>query len=164
MMKLPRSWRLHVLIIAALLITGTPVEVTLKPKVLKTQIGTATYYAKRFHGRTTASGVKFSQNALMAAHHHWPFGTIVRVINRKNKRTVRVRIVDRLARRSKAIIDLSRKAARELRFLRTGQGRVPVRLEVLKWGETLISPFLRGEAPAFRTGRESASPVGRLSL
>jgi rare lipoprotein A (peptidoglycan hydrolase) len=32
------------------------------------------------------------------------------------------------------VIDLSRKAARQLRFLRTGEGRVPVRLEVLEWG------------------------------
>jgi rare lipoprotein A len=135
MMKLSRSWRLHVLIMAALLTMGAPIEVMPEPKVRKTQTGTATYYAKRFHGRTTASGVKFNQNALMAAHHRWPFGTMVRVTNRKNKRTVRVRIVDRLARRSRAIIDLSHKAARELRFLRTGQGRVPVRLEVLKWGK-----------------------------
>ena len=134
-MKLPQAWRLHILLMAALLMAAAPVEVTPEPKVRKTQIGTATYYAKRFHGRTTASGVKFNQNALMAAHHYWPFGTVVRVINRKNKRTVRVRIVDRLARRSKAIIDLSHKAARELRFLRTGQGRIPVRLEVLKWGK-----------------------------
>jgi rare lipoprotein A len=135
MMKRSRSWRLHALIMATLLLTGTPVEVTPEPKVRKIQTGTATYYAKRFHGRITASGVKFNQNTLMAAHHHWPFGTEVRVINRKNKRMVRVRIVDRLGRRSKAIIDLSHKAARELRFLRTGQGRVPVRLEVLKWGK-----------------------------
>lgn len=134
-MRFPDSWRLCALAVAALLAMGVPVEVSPEPKVRKTQVGTATYYAKRFHGRTTASGVKFNQSALMAAHHRWPFGTVVRVINRKNKRTVRVRIVDRLARRSKAIIDLSHKAARELRFLRTGQGRIPVRLEVLKWGK-----------------------------
>lgn len=106
-----------------------------KGSALKTQEGTATYYAKRFHGRTTASGVPFDQNALMAAHHQWPFGTEVRVINLENDRSVQVRIVDRLAKRAKAIIDLSRKAARELRFLRTGEGRVRVRLEVLEWGE-----------------------------
>lgn len=106
-----------------------------KGSVLKTQEGTATYYAKRFQGRTTASGVAFDQTALMAAHHQWPFGTKVRVINLENDRSVQVRIVDRLAKRAKAVIDLSRKAARELRFLRTGEGRVRVRLEVLEWGE-----------------------------
>ena len=106
-----------------------------KNSALKTQDGTATYYAKRFHGQTTASGVPFDQNALMAAHHRWPFGTKVRVINLENERSVQVRIVDRLAKRSKAIVDLSRKAAQELRFLRTGEGRIRVRLEVLEWGE-----------------------------
>jgi len=139
-MKLPNSWKLHTLVTAALLAMGMPVEVTSEPKVHKTQVGTATYYAKWFYGRTTASGVKFNQNTLMAAHHRWPFGTIVRVVNRKNKRTVQVRIVDRLARRSTAIIDLSHKAARELRFLRTGEGRIPVRLEVLKWGKRKRHP------------------------
>lgn len=103
--------------------------------VLKTQEGTATYYAKMLDGRTTASGVAFDQDALMAAHHRWPFGTEVRVVNPENERSVRVLIVDRLAKRSRAVIDLSRRAARELRFLRTGDGRIPVRLEVLKWGE-----------------------------
>jgi rare lipoprotein A len=106
-----------------------------KTSALKTQEGTATYYAERFHGQTTASGVQFDQNALMAAHHRWPFGTKVRVIHLENDRAVQVRIVDRLAKRSKAIIDLSRKAAKELRFLRTGEGRIRVRLEVLEWGE-----------------------------
>ncbi len=107
--------------------------------VLKTQVGTATYYAKKFHGRKTASGVAFDQDRLVAAHHRWPFGTVVRVVNPKNNRAVRVRIVDRLPKRSKAVIDLSRKAARELRFLRTGQGRVRVRLEVLEWGRSYRS-------------------------
>ncbi|MCB1778288.1 MAG: septal ring lytic transglycosylase RlpA family lipoprotein, partial [Candidatus Competibacteraceae bacterium] len=52
---------------------------------------------------------------------------------RENKRTVQVRIVDRIPRRTSAIIDVSRKAARKLNFLR--EGRIPVRLEVLKWGK-----------------------------
>lgn len=106
-----------------------------KQPALTTQSGTATYYAKRFQGKKTASGVRFNQDALMAAHHKWPFGTVVRVVNPDNKRSVEVRIVDRLARRSRAVIDLSRKAARELRFLRTGEGRISVRLEVVEWGE-----------------------------
>ena len=134
MMKFPRSWQLPILIVAAFLIAAAPVEeVTPKSRVLKTQNGTATYYSNRLHGRTTASGIKFNQNSLVAAHHSWPFGTVVRVINRENKRTVQVRIVDRIPRRTSAIIDVSRKAARKLNFLR--EGRIPVRLEVLKWGK-----------------------------
>ena len=133
-MKIQDSWKLLTLAIVSLLASSALVDVMAEPRVLKKQTGTATYYAERFHGRKTASGVKFSQNALMAAHHRWPFGTVVRVTNQENKRSVQVRIVDRMNRRAKAIIDLSRKAARELRFRRTGQGRVPVRLEVLEWG------------------------------
>jgi rare lipoprotein A len=124
--------RLLIGVIALLLAGGFAASAA--PPVLKKQTGTATYYAKRFHGRKTASGNRFDQGKLVAAHHRWPFGTVVRVTNRKNDRSVKVRIVDRLAKRSKAVIDLSRKAARELGFLRTGEGRVPVRLEVLEWG------------------------------
>lgn len=128
------SLALTIAILSALA-TGTATTATAEPSVLQTQKGTATYYAKMLHGRKTASGASFDQNAMMAAHKSWPFGTVVRVINAKNERSVKVRIVDRLGKRSKAVIDLSRRAARELRFLRTGQGRIQVRLEVLEWGE-----------------------------
>jgi rare lipoprotein A len=125
----------RLMLAGALLLISPGFTASADQAVLKKQRGTATYYAKRFQGRKTASGVRFDQDKLVAAHHRWPLGTVVRVTNTKNDRTVRVRIVDRLAKRSRAVIDLSRKAARELRFLRTGEGRVPVRLEVLEWGD-----------------------------
>src|SRR5262249_50519029 len=56
-----------------------------KRPVLKTQIGDATYYASRFQGRTTASGQIFDKNKAMAAHRTYPFGTVVRVTNLRNK-------------------------------------------------------------------------------
>jgi rare lipoprotein A len=124
----------RLMLAGALLLVSTGFTASAGQAVLKKQTGTATYYAKRFHGRKTASGARFDQDKLVAAHHRWPLGTLVRVTNTKNDRTVKVRIVDRLAKRSRAVIDLSRKAARQLRFLRTGEGRVPVRLEVLEWG------------------------------
>lgn len=55
----------------------------------------ATYYGKRFHGRTTANGETYDMNALTAAHPRLPFGTIVRVVNSKNEKAVQVRINDR---------------------------------------------------------------------
>jgi rare lipoprotein A len=124
----------RLMLAGALLLVSTGFTASAGQAVPKKQTGTATYYAKRFHGRKTASGARFDQGKLVAAHHRWPLGTLVRVTNTKNDRTVKVRIVDRLAKRSRAVIDLSRKAARQLRFLRTGEGRVPVRLEVLEWG------------------------------
>lgn len=57
--------------------------------------GLAAYYATHLDGHKTASGKSFDQNALIAAHRTLPFGTNVRVVNKKNGRSVIVRIVDR---------------------------------------------------------------------
>ena len=115
-----------------------PMQVIADP-VLRAQSGIATHYGKRLHGRRTASGETFNQHALVAAHPSWPFGTIVRVTNRRNGQSAKVRIVDRgpakKARRRGVIIDLSTKTAKTLGFLK--QGKAPVRLEVLKWGKRL---------------------------
>lgn len=105
--------------------------------ILTTQEGLASYYGRRFHGKTTASGARFDMNAMVAAHPSYPFGTVVRVRNLKNGRTVRVKILDRgPTRRYQAdgvIIDLSRGAAERLGFIQDGRARV--RLEVLSLGE-----------------------------
>jgi rare lipoprotein A len=93
-------------------------------------VGIATYYARRFHGRITASGIEFDQNDMVAAHPTFPFGTVVRVTNLRNGRSVNVRIVDRGpaagARRRGVIIDLSRAAAESLDFIEAGRSRVRV--------------------------------------
>jgi rare lipoprotein A len=98
--------------------------------------GLASYYGKEFDGRTTASGVRFDMRAMVAAHPTYPFGTLVRVTNLKNGRSVRVRIVDRGPapgpRAEGVIIDLSIGAADTLEFVR--EGRTRVRLDVLSWG------------------------------
>jgi DNA repair exonuclease SbcCD ATPase subunit len=60
-----------------------------------TQTGLAAYYAKRFHGRRTASGERFNNAALTTAHQSLPFGTKVRITNLKNNRSVVVRVNDR---------------------------------------------------------------------
>ena len=103
---------------------------------LETRVGVASYYGREFHGRTTASGVRFDMNALVAAHPSYPFGTRVRVTNLANDRSTDVRIVDRgpaaELRADGLLIDLSHKAAEVLGFIQ--QGRTRVRLEVLAWG------------------------------
>lgn len=113
-----------------------PIQVS-ADQVLLTQNGKASHYGKRFHSTKTASGETFNQQALVAAHPSWPFGTIVRVTNIKNGHSVKVRIVDRgpgkKARRRGVIIDLSTKTAKMLGFHK--QGKAQVRLEVLKWGK-----------------------------
>jgi len=81
--------------------------------------------------------VRFDMRQLVAAHPTYPFGTIVRVTHLGNRRSVRVRIVDRGPaagpRAEGVVIDLSQAAARALRFLEAGRARV--RIEVLKWGK-----------------------------
>lgn len=94
--------------------------------------GLASWYGNEYHGRTTASGEVFDQDALTAAHKKLPFGTVVRVTNLRNGRHVVVRINDRGPFIRGRIIDLSRGAARELDMI--GEGVVPVRVEVLRWG------------------------------
>ena len=96
------------------------------------QVGLATYYAQFFEGRVTASGTRFDNDAMVAAHPTYPFGTILRVTNLRNQRSVRVRVVDRGPargpRKNGVVIDLSRAAAEKLGFTRAGRTRVRVEL------------------------------------
>jgi rare lipoprotein A len=86
----------------------------------------ATYYAKHFAGRRTASGAVYRHEKFTAAHAHLPFGTRVRVVNPANGREVTVTINDRCRPRKTPIIDLSRAAAKELGLFRRGQGKVRI--------------------------------------
>ena len=102
------------------------------------ETGVASYYAKRFDGRRTASGQTFRNSELMAAHQSHPFGTLVRVTNLDGGSSVDVRIADRGAFGrgrgvSDTIIDLSQAAATRLDMLTGGRARVLV--EVLEWGK-----------------------------
>lgn len=110
------------------------------PRVLQTATGGATFYANKFEGQRTASGIPFRQNQMVAAHRSFPFGTLLRVTNLRNDRSVNVRVVDRgpfgsSANKRRTMIDLSRRAATELDYV--GAGRAQVRVEVLEWGDGL---------------------------
>ena len=94
----------------------------------KTEIGIASYYAKKFDGRKCASGQIFRNDSLTAAHKKLKFGTLVKVTNLKNDSTVIVRINDRLPKRSHRSIDLTLRAAKQLNFVRTGL--IKVKIEV----------------------------------
>ena len=96
--------------------------------------GIASGYGGVFDGRTTARGERFDMNAMTACHPSLPFGSIVRVVNRRNKRSVVVRITDRgdLIDEGR-IIDLSYAAAQKLAMI--GTGLAPVDLEVISLGK-----------------------------
>ena len=93
------------------------------------ETGFASFYHATFHGRRTASGEAFDRHALTAAHKSLPFGTLVRVTNLRNERSVIVRVNDRGPQKRNRIIDVSPRAARELGFL--GFGITWVKLEVI---------------------------------
>ncbi len=94
------------------------------------QTGIASYYAKKFEGRKCSCGEKFRHDSLTAAHKTLPFGTRVKVTNLKNDSIVIVRINDRLPKKSKRIIDLTKRAAKQLNFVKAGLTKV--KLEVLR--------------------------------
>ncbi|MEJ2079597.1 MAG: septal ring lytic transglycosylase RlpA family protein [Acidobacteriota bacterium] len=99
------------------------------------QEGLASWYGKGdgYNGKRTASGERFDRNKLTAAHYSLPFGTFVKVRNKKNGREVTVRINDRFpieTLRKGRIIDLSYKAAEKLHMIRDGV--VPVELRIVK--------------------------------
>ncbi|MEO0455051.1 MAG: septal ring lytic transglycosylase RlpA family protein [Cyanobacteria bacterium P01_A01_bin.114] len=98
--------------------------------VASSTIGLASWYGPGFHGRRSASGERFNQNALTAAHRTLPFGTRVRVTNVNNGRQVVVRINDRGPYSGGRVIDLSAGAAQQIGLVNAGVGQV--RIEVLR--------------------------------
>ena len=94
--------------------------------------GLAAYYSSRLHGRKTASGKTFDQNALTAAHPTLPFGFPELFDLEEYARTVRVRINDRGPTQAGRVIDLSRAAANRLGIRRAGMAQV--KLEVVSAG------------------------------
>ena len=100
------------------------------PPALETFTGSASYYADRFEGRRTASGIRFRQDELWAAHRTLPFGTRLRVTNLANGKQVEVEVVDRGPFVRGRVLDLSRAAARKLGYIRAGHTRV--RVEVIE--------------------------------
>ena len=88
--------------------------------------GMASWYGPGFHGRRSASGEMFDQNALTAAHRTLPFGTQVRVTNLGTGQSVVVRINDRGPFSHGRVIDLSAAAAGQIGLRASGVGRVQV--------------------------------------
>jgi rare lipoprotein A len=98
------------------------------------QLGLASFYGPGFQGEETASGERFDQRQMVAAHRTLPLGSVVRVTNLDNGRQVVLRVIDRgpygANYRKGTIIDVSKGAARRLDFIE--DGLVRVRAEVLE--------------------------------
>ncbi len=94
------------------------------------ETGMATYYSAKTHGRMMANGTRYDKNQLFCAHKKLPFGTKIRVVNKKNGREVIVDVRDRGPFAKGRVIDLSNKAAELLGML--SDGVVPVELWVIE--------------------------------
>ena len=94
-----------------------------------TQTGLASYYADRYHNKKTASGEPYKNNANTAAHMTLPFGSMVRVTNVTNGKSVLVRVNDRGNFPRGRVIDLSKAAFSSIGNLRSGL--IKVKLEVM---------------------------------
>jgi len=93
------------------------------------QLGIASWYGKFFQGRTTASGVPFDEHQLTCAHRTLPLGSVLRVTNLENNKSVIVTVNDRGPVPENRVIDLSRAAADALGF--SDQGLAPVKVELI---------------------------------
>ena len=138
-----KTW-LSVVVLSGLLLAGSaslarpdspPVAASTKAAAIET--GIASYYADKYHGRTTANGEVFDTTQLTAAHRTLPFGTRVKVTHQDNQRSVIVRINDRGPCVAGRIIDLSRAAARELGMEKAGLAKV--RVDILPSTATVSS-------------------------
>ena len=95
------------------------------------EVGIASWYGPGFHGKTTANGEVFDQNKISAAHRTLPMPSVVKVTNLENGLVLeKVRINDRGPFARNRIIDLSKKAAEELGFIKNGVAKV--RVEILE--------------------------------
>ncbi|HEX4738698.1 MAG TPA: septal ring lytic transglycosylase RlpA family protein [Allosphingosinicella sp.] len=92
--------------------------------------GEASYYGNELAGNRTASGERFDPHAFTCAHRSLPLGTLVRVTNLSNGRSVLVRVNDRGPFIHSRILDMSVAAARDIDMVRTGKAMV--RLEVVR--------------------------------
>jgi rare lipoprotein A len=104
---------------------SAPVKAHLKPY----QTGVASWYGSYFQGKDTASGEPYNMYDMTAAHPRLPLGTMVKVTNLRNGRSVIVKVNDRGPVVPGRIIDLSYNAARALNF--KGKGLAHVRLDVV---------------------------------
>jgi rare lipoprotein A len=94
--------------------------------LLASSIGNASWYGEEFHGKKTASGELFNMYDYTAAHPSYAFGTMLKVTNLSNHKSIKVRVTDRGPYKDNRIIDLSFQAAEELDMIESGVAKVKV--------------------------------------
>ncbi len=117
------------MIAAGLLITmatGANAQNVVTKAIEKVTDGIASFYHNKFVGRKTATGEIFDQEKYTAASNTHKLGTYVKVTNARNGEVVYVKINDRMAASNKRLLDLTSKAAADLKFRKAGTTNVKV--------------------------------------
>ncbi|MBR1499917.1 MAG: septal ring lytic transglycosylase RlpA family protein [Bacteroidaceae bacterium] len=140
---MPMKKRLEMLLLCLLLCLFCEAQEMLK--------GKASYYSDKLHGRRMANGQLYHRDSMTCAHLRFPFGTMLKVRNPINDRTVIVRVTDRGPYSKRYIIDLSRAAAKKLGILAAGFCQVE------------ITPF-HPEVVPYRAEEDSLPEVPELNL
>lgn len=91
--------------------------------------GIANFYSDKFHGKKMFNGEPYDKTKLTAAHKKHAVGTQLKVTNLDNNKSVVVTVTDRMAQKNPAVIDVSRRAAEDLGFVKSGKTRVKVETE-----------------------------------
>ena len=91
--------------------------------------GLANFYSDKFHGQKMFNGEPYDKTKLTASHKKHPVGTKLKVTNLENSNSVVVTVTDRMAQKNPAVIDVSRRAAEDLGFVKAGKARVKVEVE-----------------------------------
>jgi rare lipoprotein A len=108
------------------------------------QLGNATFYSKKLHGRHTSDGGKYHPDSLTCAHRTYPFGTILKVKNPKNDLEVIVKVTDRGPHHRRLMIDLSYSAAKALDIIRSGVAKVEItKLDSMPESRNILLSILR---------------------
>ena len=106
--------------------TVVPAEEATEPALEHVGDGMASYYGHELAGNRTASGERFNPKALTAAHRTLPLGSTLKVTNKKNGKSVIVRVNDRGPFVKKRLIDLSLGAAQKISMVAAGHAAVRI--------------------------------------
>ncbi len=148
-------WKCLAILVLLLCFSFTSVPVNPPPAAGPFEIGQASWYGDPFHGLPTANGETYDMYAMTAAHPSLPFGSAVRVTNVATGRSVVVRINDRGPFLGDRIVDLSYAAAKQLRLVWPGSGKVRLDLIDDDTGLALRFPSWPSPTPVSRPSTET---------
>ena len=146
-------------------LTSITTLLLLSSLILLAETGDASWYGDKYQGKPTASGEPFDMYAYTAANRTLPFGTVIKVTNLKNNKSVQVRINDRGPTKESRIVDLSYQAAKDIGLLH--DGIVPVKVETISTSlqkndsKESDNPYLKDEKSDQEYMKEYASKMSK---